>query len=239
MKQRKIVLALLACLSLVITACHKDYDPVSIPQRNIFPMIVGRERIYQAVDTNYESSVAGGKEGREFFRKEYYAGEETDLLGRIVKRVEIQESPYVLDSAGNPVYDFTPTEIWTQYADSFSVECTEGTTRLYYLKMPPYPTSTWNGNLYNAEQPQTYYYANLDTTVVANGVTWDHCVFVMEAPYSNINSPSYRRQEYAYQVYAPYVGKIIRHRQRVIYQGADLQGAESFYIHEELIRHNF
>lgn len=242
MKQRKIVLLLLACLSLVITACRKDYDPVTEPQRNIFPLIDGRSRIYYTVDTNYESSIAGGKEGREYFKKEYYAGEETDLLGRTVKRLEIQESPYTLDSAGNPVFSFIPTTIWTQYADSFSVECTEGNIRLFYLKMPPYPTTTWNGNLYNSEQPQTYSYASLDTTVVVYGVTWEHCVVVMEAPFSEIGSitPSgYYRREFAYQVYAPYVGKIKRHRERVVYQGTTLQGDESFYLHEELQQHNF
>lgn len=236
-------LALLASLLLALASCSKEeYDPIPEPLRHVFPLLDGKYRIYHAVDTNYESSVSGGKEGREYFKKELYNGEETDLLGRMVKRVEIQEGPYLLDSLGQPIFSFTPVEVWTQWADSLQAECTEGTQRILYLKLPPYVGTTWNGNLYNAEQPEVYQYLNVDTTVVANGVTWTHCVYVEEVPFDEIGeirSGGYYRREHAYQVYAPYVGKIIRHRERVIYQGVVLDGASSHYLHEEIVQHNF
>lgn len=223
-----------------LAACSKEeHDPIPGALRHIFPIEQGAYRVYHAIDTNYQSTVAGGKEGREYFKKELYSGTEVDLLGRTVARMEIHEAPYALDSLGDPVYVFSLVQVWTQWADSLSAECMEGTRRMYYLKLPPYKGFTWNGNLYNAEQPEQYRYVSTDTTIVSDGHTWEHCVYVEEVPFDeigNISSGGFYRREHAYQVYAPYIGKVIRHRERVEYQGTTLDGEKSYYLHEELVR---
>ena len=132
--------------------------------------------------------------------------------------------------------------MWTQYADDEFYERTEGNTRYLVMRNPPYPGSTWNGNLYNNLDAESYEFLNLDTAVTLNGVTYDNCVFIEQQefykPVQDSLGPIFII-EYAYEIYAPGIGKIVRYFKNYVLRDGIPDDEESLIYYEELVAHNY
>jgi hypothetical protein len=227
-----------------LTACRKELDTVPEHLDFVFPDEEGLVRIYAARDTNFASSNTLGREGRTYFVKEENGIIETDLLGRDLTTLWTYESNDSTDTTGTQIYNWTFKELWSIYKDELYAERTEGTTRYLVMKQPPVEGTQWNGNLYNSLGASTYEVTNHDTTVTVQGVAYPHCVFVLKVPFSVtevVNSVFYHR-EYAYEIYAPDIGMIVRHDEDVEVQGDAWTNyrpeSESVYLHMELVAHN-
>ncbi|MCB9232007.1 MAG: hypothetical protein H6581_10110 [Bacteroidia bacterium] len=221
--------------------CNRTFDPLSPESQLIFPNESGKYRIYQVIDTLYETSSpkSWGGEDQTYLKKEISQGTETDLLGREVARLEVLTSPDTLDNVGNYIYNFTFEQLWTQYQGNQFGERTEGNVRYLALKFPVYPGLTWDGNLFNAEDSQTYTYLNTDTTVTILGKTYPHCVMVLQQPFHEPvprGGPLYI-EKFAYEIYAPHVGKIKKYTKNIEIQNYTIQ-KESRVYQELLIEHN-
>jgi hypothetical protein len=192
------------------------------------------------IDTSYESAGTGGLSATTYFKRELTDGTEEDLLGRETHKLWIHTSPDDLGTPEEPVYSWTFNILWTEFSDDQYSERIEGNTRYLVLKNPAYPGATWNGNLYNAGDVQTYQYINIDTTIVLRGKTYEHCVYVLQVPYRQpVPEPCgvYFLIEHAYEIYAPDIGKIVRYSKRYVEQNCDVE-KESRVYYEELVDHN-
>ena len=234
---------------LLLVACNRQYDPVPEHVYQIYPIQEGKQRTYAVTDTLYETTNSSGFEARRYLRREINEGFETDLLDREVAKLFIYISPDSSDTNGNPFDNFRYEELWTQYSGDVYAERIEGNIRNLVLKVPAQEGLKWNGALYASLDGHPYPYSNhiyeyttVDTTVTVQGVTYDNCVFVLKVPFRENGEIAPQRfyiKEYAYEIYAPRIGMIVRHEQSKVYQGLDLQADQSWYLHEELTEHTF
>jgi hypothetical protein len=246
---RKSAQFILVCLLLATSmlSCRKEFDPVPATAKTIFPLTEGKYRIYHVIDTSYASTTL--EDAQSYYRRELNDGIETDLLDREVMKLTLHKSTDTLGTSQNPVFAWSFYQVWSQYLGENYAERIEGNTRKLVLRWPPYPGSTWNGNLYNDQDDQTYRYVNIDTTVTVQGVTYEHCVYVLQVPFrmpvvktpSN-PAPPFFLIEHAYEIYAPNIGKIVGYykyyEEQVINSQVQID-ADSRIYREELISHNF
>ncbi|MCB9231632.1 MAG: hypothetical protein H6581_08215 [Bacteroidia bacterium] len=223
-------------------SCNRTYDPIEPHTAFIYPMDEGKYRIYQVIDTIFATANPNpiwGGEVLTSLKKEVANGTETDLMGRELSKLYIYASTDTTDSTGSLVYNFNYSELWTQYKGETFGERIEGNTRYQVLRFPVYKGLSWDGNLYNADEPQTYRYLSTDTSVTILGQTYENCVVVLQTPFrrSGSQSGSIYIEEYAYEVYAPYIGKIKKYSKNYEEQsGTPVQ--ESRIYQEILIEHN-
>lgn len=238
MKLRAILLTACAALSLGLFSCKRELDPIAPYLKEVYPIADGKYRIYHVVDTVYATSSSQLFEAKTYYKLEKTDGVEQDLLGRNVSKLHVSLSPDTLEPW---VFKWTFSELWTQYLGDTYAERIEGNTRYLVLRVPPYEGSTWNGNLYNNLDVQTYSYMNVDTTVTVQGHTYEHCVFVLQVPYRRpVPNPggTYFLEEYAYEIYAPKIGKIVRYSKFYEEQNGVAE-SESRVYYEELFTHNY
>jgi hypothetical protein len=231
-------IGLLCALTVLLSSCNREIDPVAPYLNEIYPIQDGKARIYYVVDTVYATTSQQLFEERTYFKKEETSGTEDDLLGREVSKLFISLSP---DTLPADVYRWTYSELWTQYAGQGYAERIEGNVRYLVLRLPPYEYSSWNGNLYNNGDVQTYQYMNLDTTVTVQGYTYEHCVYVLQVPYRRpvaVRGGTYFLEEHAYEIYAPKIGKIVRHAKFYEEQNGVAEPDSRVY-HEELVTHTY
>jgi hypothetical protein len=224
--------------ALLATGCNRDLDPVAPCLNEIYPVQDGKFRIYHVTDTVYATTSSQLFEDKTYFKKEETLGNEDDLLGRVVSKLYLYKSP---DTLPPDVYRWTFSELWTQYSGGGFAERIEGNVRYLVLRIPPYEFSTWNGNLYNNQEVQTYQYLNLDTTVTIQGHTYTNCVYVLQVPYRRPvanRGGTYFLEEHAYEIYAPKIGKIVRYAKFYEEQNGVAE-PESRVYHEELVTHNY
>lgn len=237
----------LLLVGLVMTACRRDYDPIPPTAREIFPIQDGKYRIYHVIDTSYASATL--EEVKNYYKRETTDGTETDLLDREVSKLWLHTSPDTLGTPDAPVYNWEFDQLWTQYLGESYAERIEGNTRIMVLKWPPYEDATWNGNLYNNLDVKDFRYVNLDTTVTVRGITYPHCVFVLQVPFRMpvIKNPSGPQPpffliEHAYEIYAPKIGKIVgyyKYYEEQVISGNVQIDRDSRIYYEELVTHNY
>lgn len=246
MKPLKITGCLLL-LGLAVTACRKEYDPVPSTAKEIFPIQDGKFRVYHVIDTSYASATL--EDARTYYKRELTDGTETDLLDREVSVLWLHTSTDTLGTPDAPIYQWTFDQLWTQFLDDAYAERIEATTRKLVLKWPPYEGSTWNGNLYNNLEDQTYRYVTIDTTVVVRGKTYEHCVYILQVPFRmpvvkvpGNPPPPFFLIEHAYEIYAPKIGKIVgyyKYYEEQVINGNVQIDEDSRIYYEELVEHNY
>lgn len=230
------------CLLLVIgSGCNRTYDPTPDYISTIFPLDEGKFRVYTVIDTLWETTVSADFEVQNYYKQELNGGIETDLLDRETTTLWINRSPDTLGTPDNPVFDWTFDQLWTQYSGDEYSERIEGNTRFLVMRNPAYQGASWNGNLFNDEDQQTYRVTTIDTTVTVQGVTYENCVFVRQQefyqPVSDSLGPIFISEE-AYEIYAPGIGKVRKYFKFYTAQSGD-PDAESRILREDLVAHNF
>lgn len=235
---------LFVSLSLVIflSACKKEYDPVPEYLDDMYPIVDGKYRTYYVIDTLYNTEEA--ELATTYYKRELTDGSELDLLDRDVSKLWIYISPDSVDSAGTRYYDYQYADLWTQYKDESYAERIEGNIRYLVLRQPPVEESSWNGNLYNSKGSQTYRVLSHDSTVTIQGQVYNNCVVVEQQEFRQAGSPTGPLfiEEYAFEIYAPGIGKIARYYK--FYQTQEQSGQqvvdpESRVYIEELVGHNY
>ncbi|MEM0996506.1 MAG: hypothetical protein AAGN35_05485 [Bacteroidota bacterium] len=230
--------ALLFTLVILAVSCNRELDPTPDYLDRIFPLDEGGYRIYHVIDTSYESQ--NFLDARTYFKREEVGGIETDLLDRETRQLWISTSTDTLGTTDAPIYDWGFSELWTTIQDGEYAERIEGNTRYLVLRIPPYVGSTWNGNLFNSGEVQTYNYLSIDTAVTLFGTTYENCVYVEQVPF---RQPVPERGgffliEHAYEIYAPGIGKIERYSKYYLEQDPFVPVAESRVFHERLVETN-
>ena len=238
--------SLLLLLGLGMTSCRKEYDPTPATAKTIYPIVDGKFRVYHVIDTSYASATL--EDARSYYKRELTDGIETDLLDREVSKLWLHISTDTIGTPAAPIYAWKFDQLWTQYLSASYAERIEGNIRKLVLKWPPYPNSTWNGNLYNDKDIQTFRYVNIDTAVTVQGVTYEHCVFVLQVPFrmpvtKNPTGPPppFFLIEHAYEIYAPEIGKIVGYykyyEEQVVNGQVQIDPDSRIYL-EELVAHN-
>jgi len=200
-------LSILLLASLLIQCNRVKEIPLEHTNR-IYPLETGNQRIYHVIDTTFtvQDIVVD-----EFFRLERVGETELDLKDREVHRIDTYRSPF---DQGND-YSFVFDRVWTHYKGTEFVEEMEENTHYLSLKFPVYEDLSWNGNLLNNLGFQAYRYGNIDTTVVVNGVNYPNCVYVIQ----NLDTTGVLSYKFAYEIYAPDVGKIKSYNKNMVFDG--------------------
>jgi hypothetical protein len=224
---------LLPLSALLLWACNQSRDYLLPHTLTVFPADSGLYRISLVLDTTYNTQ---GPVADLYYKKEVQGGFETDLSGRRIQVLSTFRSP--LDQGA--AYQFQPDRVWSQHynpeaAGAHFAERMVENVRQLVLKFPVHPSVSWNGNLYNTRGDQIFRYQNVDTTVTAGGLTFEHCVVVLQkAP-----TQSFISQTYAYEVYAPEVGLIKKYDRTLVFDGPQGQfnpDKSRIYI-EELVEY--
>jgi len=220
---------LFACAALLVflTACNRKLE-YTYPDLNLYPIIDGKERVYQVHETTFTTIDTVFKS---FRKKEFTQGIEQDLKNRTISRLEI----YVDDSTGN----FHFGQLWTQYRDASFAERIEGNTKYLVLKFPVERKNSWNGNEFNDLGSSYYTYRNVDTLIQLNGMTFANCVYVEQRKINN----SLLSDVLSYEIYAPHIGKIKKYDQYYKYDllpnGSRKLSTDSYVYEEILLSHTY
>jgi len=93
---------------------------------------------------------------------------------------------------------------WFAHRDTTRLMVTEDDLKFVKLVFPPQSNETWNGNefvpsssSYAVFQSWNYHYGNVDSTVVINGVTYNHAVSVGEVDEETFVTKTLRHEVYA------------------------------------------
>jgi hypothetical protein len=196
-----ILLLLLTCWS-----CNRTKEVIAPHTELIFPMEEGKSRILLVADTSFTTAGRNAPEVERYYKRERLGGEEVDLLGRPVRRLEVEVSPF--DRGID--YAFQPFRLWTHYLEpqasgTYFAERVEENQRTLLLQFPVFPGVSWNGNLFNNERDLTFTYLTIDSTVTLQGQTYENCVVV-----EHENDSSAIRIAQVYEIYAPNIGRIKR-----------------------------
>ena len=232
---QKYTRSLLILLSgLLFLHCNRTIDDILPHTERIFPMEPGKYRISLVIDTTFD---AAGPVVDTYYKKEELGGAEVDLEGRTVRRLQTYRS----EVASGSNYNFVPYRLYTLYLDPEGpgvryAERMEENKRYLVLKFPVSPGIRWNGNLFNILNSQVYQYRQVDSTVVIRDHTYDNCVVVIQK--NNLNGLI--RKEFAYEIYAPEVGRIKKVDRTLVFDGAngEFNAAQSYIYIEEVLEHN-
>jgi len=215
------------CLIFFNIACNRKIE-YEFPDLNLYPIIQGKYRIYQVKDTTYTTQ---GSVYKFYYKKEETDSNELDLKNRTISRLNI----FISDSLNN----WTFSELWTQYKDANWAERIEGNTKILVLKFPVKLNESWNGNEFNNKGKENFVYANIDTTVTINGVTYPNCVFIQQ----RLSNASLLSEINTYEIYAKGIGKIKRYDNYKKYNlnpnGTRSLTTESYFYEETLLLHNY
>lgn len=219
--------SLFALIFLLSMGCNRKIEH-EFPDLNLYPIIQGKYRIYQVVDTTYNTQ---GSIPKFYYKKELTDSNETDLKNRTISRLNIY--------LGNSLDSLTFSELWTQYLDGAWAERIEGNTKFLVLKFPVKLNDSWNGNEFNDLGKENFTYLNTDTTVIINGVTYPNCVFVQH----RLNNSSLLTEINTYEIYARGIGKIKRYDNYKKYNlnsnGTRTLTTDSYFYEETLLEHNY
>ena len=222
-----LVIYILIPLVFTNSKCDRNIPLVETLDKNVFPLDRGKYRIYEVTDTTFTTTDTLKKH---YFLKEVQGQFEKDLLNRNVQRLE----RYTSDTLTN----FQFYELWTQYKDKEFAERIEGNTRYVVLKFPIKKGDSWDGNMYNSQDPQYYKYIAIDTTVVVRNRIFEHCVFVLKQKIED----SFIQNILSYEIYAPGIGRIKRYERHIKWifdgQGNQQLDTDSYIYLEEYVTGN-
>lgn len=249
-----LLLVLLLAL-LAVQGCVRSLDP-SPNGWSLYPMADGKYRIYEVIDTSYslallpqDADTVFGNTYYDLVIKRYYKKElsrqiETDLLDRPATVLDIYLAPWQDGGAIPADTSFVFEERWTQYRDEQYAERIEGNIKFRVLRFPLAPGIKWNGNAYNEQGDETFYYTNADTAMQVADTLLPGCVIVRQ----RLRGPILSEDVLTWEAYAPGVGKIERHDRYMIFDlesdpqsGSIIQtlSTVSYRYHERLVAHNY
>ena len=233
---RKYFLGLfLLTVVLFISNCNGIKETILPHTELIFPLEKGKYTITHVIDTTFNT---GGPVEDRYFRKEEIGDTEKDLTGRELTLLQTYRSEEELGTN----FDFKKDQLWTIYKDPGTngtryAERIEDNVRTRVLKFPVHPYIDWNGNQYNSLGTQVFFYDNIDTTVVVNGLTFENCVLVVQQA-DTTSAISYK---YTYEIYAPNVGRIKRYNKIIVNDlppNGAFNASKSWISIEEIVEHN-
>lgn len=227
-----LILLLTSCV--IFVQCDRVKDVILPHTELIFPLDSGNQVTTFVIDTTFDTS---GPKVERYYKKEVIGGLEEDLLGRSINRLQTFRSPEELGTD----FDFEPWRLYALYKDENEVgeryaERLEENVRFRILKFPVFDFVKWNGNIFNNQGTQEYYYAHTDTTVNINGLTFPNCVMVIQ----KLDTNSFINFKYAYEIYAPNVGRIKKYDKTIVNDGAngEFNASKSRIYIEEIVEHN-
>ncbi|MEM9985537.1 MAG: hypothetical protein AAF804_10615 [Bacteroidota bacterium] len=228
------LLVWIASASFVLMGCERDKPYVEPHTLSIFPNQAGNIRITYVEDTTFNSAGINQPLVDTYF-KQYILGDTVEYLsGRDLREVNVYRSPVREDSVFNWSYD----RLWTQFFEpapngNYYAERIEQNQRVVVLQFPVFPGVTWNGNLFNVDNAQEFFYERVDSTVIIRGKRFDNCVVVIQ----EAEIASFITDNFAYEIYAPNVGLIKKYRRKLIFDGpnGEFNPDESFIYQEEIV----
>ncbi|MBI5540542.1 MAG: hypothetical protein HY951_10825 [Bacteroidia bacterium] len=182
-------------LVVIFSGCRKESENNIDYGYNYFPLIVGKERIYQVVDINIDTAM-GIYDTSRYLLKEKVAETFIDNSGN--KSCTIER--YVM-------YDSMPSwevkDVWVAQINSNQAQQVEENLRIVKIVFPLIKHDSWNGNAYNILDPKYYEVESFDKPELLNEKNYDSVLTVVEE-----NNESMINKYYEYEQYAKDIGLI-------------------------------
>ena len=233
-------LCLLLLLIGLLTHCNEIKEVVLPHTKLIFPTEEGHYRISEVWDTTYTTAGFNDPVVDHYFKKEVLGKADTDLLGRPIRLIEAFRSEIALGTN----YDFQIDRVWYQYFEpqegtDYYAERVEENERVQVLKFPVAEGVQWNGNLYNDQGAEIYFYEAVDSTITVQGNTYEQAVLVFQ----NTDSLNVINRRLAYEWYVPEVGLVKKLDRTLVFDGpgggiSAFNPDKSAIHYEELVEHN-
>jgi len=195
----------LICLAFM-AGCKDDDQGTVEPSGLIYsyyPVNDGHELIYD-VKLITKDEFTGAHDTSLYQLKEVVESTITDNQGRPTQRLERYTRATSNDS-------WMISEVWTSNITPNNVERKE--ENITYVKMvfPIKSSSSWNGNVFNTEDNQTYRYIDLHTPATVGTLTFDSTITVLQ-----IDEVYWTEKYYSEEKFAKDVGLIYRENIEII-----------------------
>ena len=186
-------LSVCSFLLLLIMGCKKEQAPTVDMGYGYFPSQVGKYVIYSA-DSIVRDPFTLKTDTFIYQLKELVAAIFPDNQGRPTMRVERYVKNYGGDTA------WVLKNVWMANLTSLNAQKVESNTRYVKLAFPVVSTALWNGNAFNTQSAQNYYYSAVNVPLTLGGMFFDSTCTIIQLNDSNLLSKQYYVETYAKNV---------------------------------------
>jgi hypothetical protein len=186
---------LLLVPALIFVGCSEDDDgSPTVPSGLIYsyyPINVGHELIYD-VELITKDDFSGVEDTMIFQLKEVVESTFHDIQGRPTQRIERYTRP-----TSNDPWSPQPVDVWTSNRTESWVEKKEENIPFVKLVFPINPSITWNGNVLNTIDDQTYRYQDLHQPISLGSMHFDSTLKVLQIDEGSFIDTTYAEEKYA------------------------------------------
>lgn len=189
---KKLSYFLLLIVVATFAGCKDDKNAQVTPTGLIysyFPVNVGHEIIYD-VSLITKDEFSGVEDTAVYQIKEVIESVYSDNQGRPTQRLE----RYKRDT---PLDPWVINDVWISNLTTTRAEKMEENIIYVKLVFPITSSVSWNGNLLNTFDPQTYEYDNLNQTQNVGGINFDSTLTVIQMDDDNFIETNYQVEKYA------------------------------------------
>lgn len=221
----RFALLLLVFFIFAFSACKKSADEEPDLGYNYFPDKVGAYIIYDVDSTFYDDFFIPTKLTKfKFQLKEKYESIFQDNQNRPTIRIEryIKKYDSIIPYAD---MQWKLRNVWFANKTATTAERVEDNMRFIRLAFPVKITQSWDGNVQNVDDEQTYSYSFIDEAKTLAGHSFEKVLKVKQIDYTDLI-----QKKYAVEQYARTIGLIYREVITIYSQYNGLPGGESAYF---------
>ncbi|HBS87238.1 MAG: hypothetical protein A2W91_03390 [Bacteroidetes bacterium GWF2_38_335] len=175
---------------LIFNSC-KEKDNTDFPaiDYSYFPVDTGKWAVYQVEEITIDSAISLYDTVR-YQIKEVYESYFPDNENRRTVRIE----RFIREEAGDP---WEMKDVWAANLIPSSAQIVEENYRYMKIAFPANINETWNGNLYNIFDPETYEITSIDEPYSINGLNFDSVLTVTQLLDSTLIYKYHKEEKYA------------------------------------------
>jgi hypothetical protein len=197
LRQRHFQFSIILLVTLLLQACHKKENNSSIEfYKNYFDTTKGRFIEYQVREITHNINSQIQHDTSNYFLRIQIEDTLIDNLGR-------RTNKYVRYKRFSENETWVISDIWTTLVHENNAELTEENQRTIKLKFPVNSFTTWNANVFNANEPLDCSYKEIHKKRTINGFDFDSTVTVDQGTDRNLIR-LYRK----YEIYAKGIGMV-------------------------------
>jgi len=200
LRQKYFRFGLFIIASIILIGCHKKENKTAIDfHKNYFDTTKGRFIEYQVREITHNINSQIQHDTSNYFLRIQIEDTLIDNLGR-------RTNKYVRYKRFNENEPWVVSDIWTTLVHENNAEVTEENQRTIKLKFPVNSFTTWNANVFNANEPLDCSYKDIHMKKSINGLVFDSTVTVDQGTDRNLIR-FYRR----YEIYSKGIGMIYKY----------------------------
>ena len=188
---------ILSMISLGLSSCTEEIQPIPEEGRDYFPTQIGSWVEYEC-DSIWQDAPVDVRDTFRFYRRDVIESYIINTRDTLIQRLE-RYKKIELANAWNL------KDVWFQSKSEKTAERVEENVRFVKMKFPMQEGLRWDGNLYNVEDQWNYKVTKLHQPYEINGMTFDSTVTIEQ-----IDSLNLVQRLYGIEVWAKHVGLVYK-----------------------------